>query len=39
MDKTVLKPAAMLLDFIASKEAPKGYDTVYASRMDRCPSL
>lgn len=37
MDKTVPKPAAMLLDFIASKEAPKGYDTVYANRMDRMP--
>jgi hypothetical protein len=37
MDKTVPKPAAMLLDFIGSKEAPKGYDTVYANRMDRMP--
>ncbi|WP_195904252.1 hypothetical protein [Microvirga lotononidis] len=27
----------MLLDFIGSKEAPKGYDTVYANRMDRMP--
>jgi len=37
MDKTVPKPAAMLLDFIASKEAPRGYDTVYGNRMDRMP--
>lgn len=37
MDKTVPKPAAMLLDFIGGKEAPKGYDTVYANRMDRMP--
>jgi muramidase (phage lysozyme) len=37
MDKTVPNPAAMLLDFIASKEAPKGYDTVYGNRMDRMP--
>lgn len=37
MDKTAPKPAAMLLDFIGSKEAPKGYDTVYANRMDRMP--
>lgn len=37
MDKTVPKPAAMLLDFIGNKEAPKGYDTVYANRMDRMP--
>lgn len=37
MDKTVPRPAAMLLDFIGSKEAPKGYDTVYANRMDRLP--
>jgi muramidase (phage lysozyme) len=35
MDKTVPKPAAMMLDFIGAKEAPKGYDTVYANRMDR----
>lgn len=37
MDKTVPRPAAMLLDYIASKEAPKGYDTVYGNRMDRMP--
>jgi muramidase (phage lysozyme) len=37
MDKTVPKPAAMLLDFIGAKEAPKGYDTVYGNRMDRMP--
>jgi len=37
MDKTVPEPAAMLLDFIASKEAPRGYDTVYGNRMDRMP--
>jgi len=37
MDKTVPRPAAMLLDFIGSKEAPRGYDTVYGNRMDRMP--
>jgi muramidase (phage lysozyme) len=37
MDKTVPKPAAMLLDFIGAKEAPRGYDTVYANHMDRMP--
>jgi muramidase (phage lysozyme) len=37
MDKTVPKPAAMLLDFIASKEAPRGYDTVYGNRMSQMP--
>lgn len=30
-------PAKRLLDFIASKEAPKGYDTVYANKMARMP--
>lgn len=29
--------ARRLLDFIGSKEAPRGYDTVYANRMDRMP--
>lgn len=28
MDKTVPAGAALLLDFIASKEAPRGYGTV-----------
>jgi muramidase (phage lysozyme) len=37
MDKTVPLPAAGLLDFIASFEAPKGYDTVYANRMSQMP--
>ncbi len=38
MDKIVPQPAAMLLDFIGSKEAPKGYDTVYGDNMPRCRS-
>jgi hypothetical protein len=29
----------MLLDFVGSKEAPKGYDTVYANRISRMPKL
>ena len=37
MGSPVPQPAAMLLDFIGSKEAQKGYDTVYANRMDRMP--
>ena len=31
MDKTVPRPAAYLLDFIGSIEAPKGYDTLYGN--------
>ena len=31
MDRTVPKGAAILLDFIGSIEAPKGYDTVYGN--------
>ncbi|WP_205821040.1 hypothetical protein [Methylobacterium nonmethylotrophicum] len=31
MDKTVPAGAALLLDFIASKEAPRGYGTVYGN--------
>lgn len=31
MDKTVPAGAALLLDFIASKEAPEGYGTVYGN--------
>lgn len=31
MDKTVPLPAAKILDFIGSKEAPNGYDTVYGN--------
>lgn len=30
-------PARHLLDFIGSKEAPRGYDTVFGNRMDRMP--
>lgn len=30
-------PAKRLLDFIGSKEAPRGYDTVFGNRMDRMP--
>jgi len=37
MDKTVPRPAAFLLDFIGSKEAPRGYDTVFGNRMNRMP--
>lgn len=34
---TVPAPAKRLLDFIGSKEAPRGYDTVFGNRMDRMP--
>jgi len=37
MDRSVPAPAAYLLNFIGAKEAPKGYDTVYANRMDKMP--
>lgn len=37
MDKSVPRPAVFLLDFIGAKEAPEGYVTVYANRMDRMP--
>ncbi|MBA9068014.1 muramidase (phage lysozyme) [Methylobacterium sp. RAS18] len=30
-------PARRLLDFIGSKEAPRGYDTVYANKMAQMP--
>ena len=30
-------PAKRLLDFIGSKEAPRGYDTVYANKMAQMP--
>lgn len=30
-------PAKRLLDFIGSKEAPRGYDTVYGNRMSQMP--
>lgn len=30
-------PARQLLDFIGSKEAPRGYDTVYANKMAQMP--
>ncbi|MER2268261.1 lysozyme family protein [Methylobacterium oxalidis] len=37
MDKTVPAGAALLLDFIASKEAPYGYGTVYGNNQNKLP--
>jgi hypothetical protein len=37
MAETIPTPALGLLAFIASYEAPKGYDTVYANRMAQMP--
>lgn len=37
MDKSIPAPAAAVLDFIASVEAPKGYDTVYGNKMAQMP--
>lgn len=37
MDKTVPAPAARLLEFIGSIEAPRGYDTVYGNNQARLP--
>ncbi|WP_246775534.1 hypothetical protein [Methylobacterium aquaticum] len=37
MDKTVPAGAALLLDFIASKEAPMGYGTVYGNNQAKLP--
>lgn len=37
MDRTVPAGATLLLDFIASFEAPKGYDTVYGNKMAQMP--
>lgn len=37
MDRTIPAGAAFLLDFIAAREAPKGYDTVYANKMAQMP--
>jgi muramidase (phage lysozyme) len=37
LNPKIPKPAAYLLDFIASIEAPRGYDTVYGNRMDKMP--
>lgn len=34
---SISAPARRLLDFIGSKEAPRGYDTVFNNRMDRMP--
>ena len=34
---TIPAPAKRLLDFIGSKEAPEGYDTVFGNRMARMP--
>lgn len=37
MDRSIPQPAAVLLDFIASKEAPRGYDTIYGNNQNRLP--
>ncbi|MBP33241.1 hypothetical protein [Methylobacterium sp.] len=37
MDRTIPAGAALLLNFIAGFEAPKGYDTVYANKMAQMP--
>lgn len=37
MDRNVPAGAALLLDFIASYEAPKGYGTVYGNKQSRLP--
>lgn len=37
MDKSIPQPAARLLDFIASKEAPQGYDTVFGNNQKKMP--
>lgn len=37
MNPKVPKPAAALMDAIASIEAPRGYDTVYGNKMSRMP--
>lgn len=37
MDRTIPPAAALMLDFIAGFEAPKGYDTVYANKMAQMP--
>lgn len=37
MDKNIPAPALGLLSFIASFEAPRGYDTVYGNRMSQMP--
>lgn len=34
---SVPAPARRILDFIGSKEAPRGYDTVFGNHMDRMP--
>ncbi|MGH6999054.1 MAG: hypothetical protein ACREEO_12725, partial [Phenylobacterium sp.] len=35
MDRTVPTGAALLLDFIGSIEAPRGYDTIYGNNQDK----
>lgn len=35
MDKSIPTPAAMLLDFIGSTEAPKGYDTIFGNNQSK----
>lgn len=35
MHSSVPRPAALLLDFIASKEAPHGYDTIYGNNQNK----
>ncbi|MGU3659242.1 hypothetical protein [Methylobacterium fujisawaense] len=37
MDRTIPPAAALMLNDIASYEAPKGYDTVYANKMAQMP--
>ena len=37
MDRTVPAGAALLLDFIGSIEAPRGYDTIYGNNQNKLP--
>lgn len=37
MNDNIPAPATLILDLIASKEAPRGYDTVYGNRMKDMP--
>ena len=37
MDRTVPAGAALLLDFIGSIEAPRGYDVIYGNNQDKLP--
>ncbi|ACA18474.1 putative transmembrane protein [Methylobacterium sp. 4-46] len=38
MDQSIPAPAARLLDFIASKEAPEGYGTIYGNNQRKLPT-